>query len=149
MTATWRSVVWGSPGAPRVELIGGFAAVVAVAMVATALSNGLGAADPIGRFLYDVGLPATLFYAPGVVAAVGAFLRCGAATCLVAGLVPAAVFATVAIVGTALGLPGVGGGDAPLWSISLAFATISVVAAAAGCLAGFAARFVSAVASRS
>ncbi|MDG5818603.1 hypothetical protein [Natronococcus sp. A-GB7] len=108
----------------------------------TAVSNGLDAGHPGRRFLHDIGLPFVLFYAPGVVAAVGSFLRCGAATCLVVGLIPAGVFASTAILGSVLGVPGVGGGDAPLWSITLAFATISLVAAIVGCVVGLAIRVV-------
>ena len=63
-------------------------------------------------------------------------------TGLAVGLVPAAFFATVAIVGVVVGLPGVGGGDAPLWTITLAFATVSIVAAVVGFAAGTVVRVV-------
>ena len=86
-----------------------------------------------------------LFYAPGVVAAIGASFRCGAATCLGIGLIPAGLFASIAVVGAVLGLPGVGGGDAPLWSITLAFATISIAAATVGYVLGTAGHFGAAI----
>lgn len=138
----------GRPRAPRLEVVLGFAVLVAGALIVTAVSNGLDAGHPGRRFLRDMGLSFVLFYAPEVVAAVGSFLRCGAATCPLVGLIPAGVFASTAILGTLLGLPGVGGGDAPLWSITLTFATIGLVAAIAGCVAGLAVRLVVAHVSR-
>ncbi|MFU8867587.1 hypothetical protein [Natronococcus sp.] len=52
------------------------------------------------------------------------------------------LFATAAILETVLGLSGAGGGDAPLWSITLAFAAISLAAATVGYVVGIAIRFV-------
>ncbi|AFZ74717.1 hypothetical protein [Natronobacterium gregoryi] len=140
MATVRHELVWGRPGAPRLELVGGFAVIVVATLLATVATNTLGTDNPIRRVVYDAGLPAVLFYAPGVVGAVGAYLRCGAATCLAVGFVPATFFALVAIVGSVFGLPGVGGGDAPLWSITVAFATIALVAAVVGFLAGTAIR---------
>lgn len=131
-------LVWGSPGSPRIELVGGFGLLVGGTLLAVVVTNTLGTEHPVRRGVYDVGLPFVLFYAPGLVAAVGAYLRSGAVACLAVGLVPAALFATVAIVGTVLGLPGVGGGDAPLWSITVAFSAVGVVYAAVGYVVGVA-----------
>ncbi|WIV67601.1 hypothetical protein [Natrialbaceae archaeon AArc-T1-2] len=136
MAATGREIIWGSPTAPRVEVIGGFAVLVLITLITTVATNGLGTDHPVRRFFYDVGLPVILFYAPGAAAAVGAYLRCGAVTCLVVGLIPAAFFVVVAVVGSTVGAPGVGGGDAPLWSITLAFATISMITAGVGFVVG-------------
>ena len=142
MTTTRHRLVWGSPGAPRALVIGGFAALVLATLLAVVATNVLEPANPVRRVVYDVGFPFVLFYAPGLAAALAAYLRCGAVTGLAVGLVPAAFFATVAIVGVGVGLPGVGGGDAPLWSITLAFATVSIVAAVVGFVAGTAVRVV-------
>ena len=128
--------MWGSPGAPRARVIAGFAALVLATLLAVVVTNVLEPANPVRRLVSDVGAPFVLFYAPGLAAALAAYLRCGAVTGLAVGLVPAASFATVAIVGGVVGLPGVGGGDAPLWSIMLAFATVSIVAAVVGFVAG-------------
>ncbi|WP_255170002.1 hypothetical protein [Natrononativus amylolyticus] len=141
-------VVWGTPDAPRFEVVGGFALLVGGTLVAFVATNVLGTDDPVRRFVADVWFPVVLFYAPAPAAAVGAYLRCGAVTGLLVGLVPAGLFATTAVLGTAFALPGVGGGDAPLWSITLAFATISAVAAGAGFLVGLAVRFAVAVVRR-
>lgn len=142
MTTTRHRLVWGSPGAPRALVIGGFAALVLATLLAVVATNVLEPANPVRRVVYDVGFPFVLFYAPGLAAALAAYLRCGAVTGLAVGLVPAAFFATVAIVGVVVGLPGVGGGDAPLWTITLAFATVSIVAAVVGFAAGTVVRVV-------
>ena len=114
-------------------MIAGFAALVLATLLAVVVTNVLEPANPVRRLVSDVGAPFVLFYAPGLAAALAAYLRCGAVTGLAVGLVPAAFFA---IVGGVVGLPGVGGGDAPLWSIMLAFATVSIVAAVVGFVAG-------------
>ena len=142
MTTTRRELVWVNPGAPRSELIGGFAILVVATLLAVVATNTLGADDPVRRVLYDVGLPVVLFFAPGLVAAVAAYVRGGVVTCLLVGLVPAACFATVAIVGAVLGLPGVGGGDSPLWSVTLAFGLAGVGAAVVGFVGGVGVRLV-------
>ena len=136
MTTITEELVWGRSEAPRLELVGGFALLVAVTLIAMAFSNALATEHPLRRALHDIGLPVVLFYAPGGVTAIGGYLRCGAATCLVVAVLPVSVFAVVAAVGAVLGVPGVGGGDAPLWSITLAFAAISFGFATIGFIAG-------------
>lgn len=136
MGTTRQELLWGRPDAPRSGTIVGFAGVVTLVLGAVVATNTLGTTHPVRRFGYDVGLPFVLFYAPGLVAAVAAYFRCGVAACLIAGVVPGACFAAIAVIGAALGVPGVGGGDAPLGSITLAFAAIGLVAASAGYFVG-------------
>lgn len=142
MTTTTEELMWGRSAAPRLELVGGFALLVAGTLIAMALTNVLAAEHPLRRVLHDIGLPLVLFYAPGGVTAIGGYLRCGATTCFVVGVLPATAFAVAATVGAVLGVPGVGGGDAPLWSITLAFAAISLVFATIGFTAGTGVRFI-------
>ena len=144
MTTTMEELVWGRSEAPRLELVGGFTLLVVGTLIAMALTNLLATEHPLRRALHDIGLPLVLFYAPGGATAIGGYLRCGAATCLVVAVLPATVFALVAVVGSALGVPGVGGGDAPLSSITLAFAAISLIFATIGFIAGTGIRFIAA-----
>lgn len=57
-------------------------------------------------------------------------------TGLIIGWLPGLLFAVRAIIGTVFTLPGVGGGDAPLWSITVAFAAVSMTFALIGFLIG-------------
>ncbi|MUW14970.1 hypothetical protein GJ633_10055 [Halorubrum sp. CBA1125] len=103
-------------------LAGGIAADVADLSTATAVTDRL--------------VPLVVFYAPAPVAAVGAYARCGGPACLAVGIVPAAVFAALVLVGTVVGVPGVGGGDAPLEDVTLMFALVGLSSAFVGYCAG-------------
>jgi hypothetical protein len=52
------------------------------------------------------------------------------------GAVPAVVFAGLVVVGTVVGVPGVGPGDAPLGGVTMAFAAVGVSGAFVGYCAG-------------
>ena len=87
-------------------------------------------------------MPLLVFYAPAPIAAVGGYARCGGPACLAVGAVPGVVFAGLVAVGTVVGVPGVGPGDAPLGGVMMAFATIGLSGAFVGYCAGVTAALV-------
>lgn len=131
-----RELLVGRAEAPRATLAGGFGFIVLSSLVALMLTNALLTGHPIREVIQTIVLPVVLFYLPGLVSFVASVLRSGLATSLVIGAIPAALFVTVAILGTILAVPGVGGGDAPLWSITVAFAATSLLSATIGFVGG-------------
>ena len=132
--STTEALLLGRRRGLAVTMIVGFAAIVALAL-ATALVAEL-ADIPTATALTDRIIPLLVFYAPAPIAAAGAYARCGGPACLAVGVVPAAVFAGLVLVGTVVGVPGVGGGDAPLRSVATSFALLGVSGAFVGYCAG-------------
>ncbi|WP_418284268.1 hypothetical protein [Halorubrum sp. DTA46] len=132
--ATTEALLLGRRRGLAVTMVVGFAAVVALAL-ATALVAEL-ADIPAAAALTDRIIPLLVFYAPAPIAAAGAYARCGGPACLAVGVVPALVFAGLVLIGTVVGVPGVGGGDAPLWSVATSFALLGVSGAFVGYCAG-------------
>ena len=117
-----------------VTMVAGFAAVVALALasaIVADLADLQGAAALVDRFV-----PLLVFYAPAPIAAAGAYARCGGPACLAVGIVPAVVFAALVLVGSVLGVPGVGAADAPLGGLTVSFALVGVSGAFVGYCAG-------------
>ncbi|WP_049982735.1 hypothetical protein [Halorubrum sp. BV1] len=117
-----------------VTMVAGFAVVVAIALasaIAADLADLQGAAALADRLV-----PLLVFYAPAPIAAAGAYARCGGPACLAVGVVPAVVFAALVLVGSVLGVPGVGAADAPLGSVTVSFALVGVSGAFVGYCAG-------------
>ncbi|GAB3702203.1 hypothetical protein [Halorubrum pallidum] len=117
-----------------VTMVGGFAAVVALALAGTVVAD---LADlQTAAALTDRLVPLLVFYAPAPIAATGAYARCGGPACLAVGVVPAVVFAALVLVGTVLGVPGVGAADSPLGGVTVSFALVGVSGAFVGYCAG-------------
>ena len=117
-----------------VTMVAGFAAVVALALasaIVADLADLQGAAALVDRLV-----PLLVFYAPAPIAAAGAYARCGGPACLAVGIVPAVVFAALVLVGSVLGVPGVGAADAPLGGLTVSFALVGVSGAFVGYCAG-------------
>ena len=115
-------------------MVGGFAGLVAVSLAVAVVAE---RADiPTAAALTDRLVPLLVFYAPAPIAAVGGYARCGGPACLAVGAVPAVVFAGLVVVGTVVGVPGVGPGDAPLGGVTMAFAAVGVSGAFVGYCAG-------------
>jgi hypothetical protein len=117
-----------------VGLVVGFAAAVALALV-TAFAAEWADVSAI-EALTDRLLPLLVFYAPGPVAAAGAYARCGGPACLAVGVVPAAVLGGLVLAGTVMGVPGVDGGDPALGDVTLTFAAVGLSSAFVGYCAG-------------
>ena len=117
-----------------VTMIGGFAAVVALALTGTIVAE---LADlQTAASLADQLVPLLVFYAPAPIAAAGGYARCGGPACLAVGVVPAVVFAVLVLASTVLGVPSVGGADVPLGGITVSFAFVGVSGAFVGYCAG-------------
>ncbi|TKX76871.1 hypothetical protein EXE53_29555, partial [Halorubrum sp. SD626R] len=100
-----------------VAMVAGFAVVVAIALASAVIAD---LADLQGAAaLADRLVPLLVFYAPAPIAAAGAYARCGGPACLAVGVVPAVVFAALVLVGTVLGVPGVGAADSPLGGVTV------------------------------
>ena len=142
MTTTRDELIWGHPGAPRVELIAGFGLVIAGAIAITAVTNVLLPDSPVAPVLSEGGLPILLVGAPGLVGAVGAYSRCGVVASLGAALLSPIGFVLTVIGARVIGIPEVGSGADPLWSITLAFAAAAVGFALVGYVVGILVRLV-------
>ncbi|WP_256403146.1 hypothetical protein [Halorubrum salinum] len=117
-----------------VAMVAGFAVVVAIALASAVIAD---LADLQGAAaLADRLVPLLVFYAPAPIAAAGAYARCGGPACLAVGVVPAVVFAALVLVGTVLGVPGVGAADSPLGGVTVSFALVGVSGAFVGYCAG-------------
>lgn len=138
--ATSEALLVGRQRDRAVKLVGGFAAVVAVAMVAAVVADSADA--PVAATLTERAVPLLLFYAPAPVAALGAYARCGGPACLAVGIVPAVVFGGLVVVGTLFGVPGVGAADGPLGSLTVGFAAVGLTGAFLGYCVGVAAAMV-------
>ncbi|WP_297888718.1 hypothetical protein [uncultured Halorubrum sp.] len=132
--STTRALLVGRRRGRAVGLVVGFAAVVALALVAAFVAESVGATAAAA--LTDRLLPLLVFYAPGPLAAAGAYARCGGPACLTVGAVPAVVLGGFVLVGTLVGVPGVNGGDPGLGDVALSFAAIGVTSAFVGYCAG-------------
>ncbi len=138
--ATSEALLVGRNSRLAVRLVGGFTVAVALAMIAAILAD---LADArIAATLTEQAVPLLLFYAPAPVAALGAYARCGGPACLAVGVVPAAVFAALVVVGSLIGIPGMGGVDAPLGSLSIGLALVGVTGAFVGYCVGVAAAMI-------
>lgn len=135
--ATSESLLVGRQRDRAVKLVGGFATVVAVAMIAAIAADAVDA--PVAAVLTERAVPLLLFYAPAPVAALGAYARCGGPACLAVGVVPAAVFACLVVIGTLVGVSGVSAGNAPFGSLTVGFALVGVTGAFLGYCVGVAA----------
>ncbi|MFO8115353.1 MAG: hypothetical protein R6U01_08340 [Halorubrum sp.] len=115
-------------------MVGGFAALVALSLAVAVVAE---RADiSTAAALTDRLVPLLVFYAPAPIAAVGGYARCGGPACLAVGVVPAAVFAALVVVGTVVGVPGVGAGDSPIGGVTWAFAAVGLSGAFVGYCAG-------------
>lgn len=133
MTTT-KALLIGRRRGLAVTMVVGFAVVVALSLaVAIAAEQ---ANLPTAAAFTDRIVPLLVFYAPAPLAAAGGYARCGGPACLAVGIVPALVFATLVLVGTVFGVPGVGGGDAPLGGVTMAFAAVGLSGAFVGYCAG-------------
>ncbi|VTT87383.1 hypothetical protein DM2_717 [Halorubrum sp. DM2] len=131
---TTKALLFGRRRDRAVGLVVGFAGVVTLALVAAfvAGSTDLTAASA----LTDRLLPLLVFYAPGPVAAAGAYARCGGPACLAVGVVPAAVLGGFVLLGTVVGVPGVNGGTPAIGDVTVSFAAVGVTSAFVGYCAG-------------
>ncbi|MDB9252583.1 hypothetical protein [Halorubrum ezzemoulense] len=127
--STTRALLVGRRRGRAVGLVVGFAGVVALVLVAAFVAESVGATTAAA--LTDRLLPPLVFYAPGPLAAAGAYARCGGPACLTVGVVPAVV-----LVGTVVGVPGVNGGNPALGDVTVSFAAIGLSSAFVGYCAG-------------
>ncbi|EMA61529.1 hypothetical protein [Halorubrum kocurii] len=133
MTTT-KALLIGQRRRLALTMVGGFAGVVALALAVAVVAD---LADiRTATALTDRLVPLLVFYAPAPIAAAGAYARCGGPACLTVGVVPALVFATLVVAGTVFGVPGVGGGDAPLGGVTMSFALVGLSGAFVGYCAG-------------
>ena len=131
---TTKALLVGRRRGLGVWLVVGFAAVVALGhLVAFAAES---ADVTAATALTDRLLPLLVFYAPAPLAAAGAYARCGGAACLAVGVVPAVVLGGLVLVGTAVGVPGVNGGDPAIGDVTLSFAAVGLTSAFLGYCAG-------------
>ncbi|WP_435072900.1 hypothetical protein [Halorubrum sp. HHNYT27] len=114
-------------------MVGGFTALVALSLAVAIVAERAEIASAAA--LTDRIVPLLVFYAPAPIAAVGGYARCGGPACLAVGVVPAVVLTALVVVGTVLGVPGVGG-DAPFGGATVAFAAIGLSGAFVGYCAG-------------
>lgn len=133
MTTT-EALLLGRRRGLAVTMVLGFAGLVAAALVAALVADF--AELPTTAALADRLIPLLVFYAPAPIAAAGAYARCGGPACLAVGVVPAVVFVGFVLVGTVVGVPGVGAGDAPIGSVATSFALVGVTGAFVGYCAG-------------
>lgn len=130
----------GSQDAPRRSLVVGFGAVVLGTLVAWVVTNLFEPDNVLRQLVQHTLVPLVFFYLPALPAGLAGYLRAGFVTGIAIGAIPAALFVSTAVFGTIVPLPGVGGGDAPLWTITMAFAAISLVTATVGFFLGTSAR---------
>ncbi|PHQ40250.1 hypothetical protein DJ69_01985 [Halorubrum persicum] len=133
MTTT-KALLIGQRRRLALTMVGGFAVLVALTLavaIAAELADIQTAAAVTDRLV-----PLLVFYAPAPIAAAGAYARCGGPACLAVGVVPAFVFAALVVVGTVFGVPGVGGGNAPLGGVTMSFALVGLSGAFVGYCAG-------------
>ncbi|ELZ59367.1 MULTISPECIES: hypothetical protein [Halorubrum] len=127
---TTKALLFGRRRGRAVGLVVGFAAVVTLALVAESTDL------PAASALTDRLLPLLVFYAPGPLAAAGAYARCGGPACLAVGVVPAAVLGGFVLLGTVVGVPGVDGGSPAIGDVTVSFAAVGVTSAFVGYCAG-------------
>jgi len=133
MTTT-EALLLGRRRGLAVTMVVGFAAVVAVSLAVALVAE---LADiPTAAALTDRVIPILVFYAPAPIAAAGAYARCGGPACLAVGVVPALVFAGLVLLGTVIGVPGVGESGAPLEGVATSFALVGLSGAFVGYCAG-------------
>ena len=131
---TTKALLVGRRRGLAVGLVVGFAGVVTLALVAAFLAE---SADATGvSALTDRLLPLLVFYAPGPLAAAGAYARCGGPACLTVGVVPAFVLGGFVLLGTVVGVPGVNGGTPAIGDVTVSFAAIGVSSAFVGYCGG-------------
>ena len=131
---TTKALLFGRRRGLAVGLVVGFAGVVTLALVAAFLAESADATA--ASALTDRLLPLLVFYAPGPLAAAGAYARCGGPACLTVGVVPALVLGGFVLLGTVVGVPGVNGGDPALGDVTVSFAAVGVSSAFVGYCAG-------------
>ena len=131
---TTKALLFGRRRDRAVGLVVGFAGVVTLALVAAFVAESAGATTATA--LTDRLLPLLVFYAPGPLAAAGAYARCGGPACLAVGVVPAAVLGGFVLLGTLVGVPGVNGGNPAIGDVTVSFAAIGVTSAFVGYCAG-------------
>ncbi|WP_435094259.1 hypothetical protein [Halorubrum sp. N11] len=133
MTTT-KALLIGQRRRLALTMVGGFAGVVALALAVAVIAD---LADiQTATAVTDRLVPLLVFFAPAPIAAVGGYARCGGPACLTVGVVPALVLAALVVVGTVFGVPGVGGGDAPLGGVTMSFALVGLSGAFVGYCAG-------------
>ncbi|WP_434522714.1 hypothetical protein [Halorubrum sp. AS12] len=131
---TTKALLFGRRRDRAVGLVVGFAGVVTLALVAAFAAE---SADvTTASALADRLLPLLVFYAPGPLAAAGAYARCGGPACLAVGVVPAVVLGGFVLLGTVVGVPGVNGGSPAIGDVTVSFAAIGVSSAFVGYCAG-------------
>lgn len=131
---TTKALLFGRRRDRAVGLVVGFAGVVTLALVAAFAAE---SADvTTASALTDRLLPLLVFYAPGPLAAAGAYARCGGPACLAVGVVPAVVLGGFVLLGTVVGVPGVNGGSPAIGDVTVSFAAIGVSSAFVGYCAG-------------
>jgi hypothetical protein len=131
---TTKALLVGRRRGLGVRLVVGFAAVVALGHL---VAFAAGSADATtATALTDRLLPPLVFYAPAPLAAAGAYARCGGPACLAVGAVPAVVLGGLVLVGTAVGVSGVNGGDPAIGGVTLSFAAVGLTSAFLGYCAG-------------
>ncbi|WP_423996527.1 hypothetical protein [Halorubrum trapanicum] len=131
---TTKALLFGRRRDRAVGLVVGFAGVVALALVAAFVAESAGATTATA--LTDRLLPLLVFYAPGPLAAAGAYARCGGPACIAVGVVPALVLGGFVLLGTLVGVPGVNGGNPAIGDVTVSFAAIGVTSAFVGYCAG-------------
>ncbi|QAU12817.1 hypothetical protein EKH57_08805 [Halorubrum sp. BOL3-1] len=131
---TTKALLFGRRRERAVGLVVGFAGAVTLALVAAfaAESTDVAAASA----LTDRLLPLLVFYAPGPLAAAGAYARCGGPACLAVGVVPAAVLGGFVLLGTVVGVPGVNGETPAIGDVTVSFAAVGASSAFVGYCAG-------------
>ncbi|WP_096393756.1 hypothetical protein [Halorubrum trapanicum] len=131
---TTKALLFGRRRDRAVGLVVGFAGVVTLALVAAFVAESAGVTPATA--LTDRLLPVLVFYAPGPLAAAGAYARCGGPACLAVGVVPALVLGGFVLLGTLVGVPGVNGGNPAIGDVTVSFAAIGVTSAFVGYCAG-------------
>ncbi|RLM52544.1 hypothetical protein [Halorubrum sp. Atlit-28R] len=131
---TTKALLLGRRRGRAVGLVVGFAGAVALALVAAFLAETAGVTT--ASALTDRILPLLVFYAPGPLAAAGAYARCGGPACLAVGVVPAAVLGGFVLLGTVVGVPGINGGNPAIGDVTVSFAAVGVTSAFVGYCAG-------------
>ncbi|SDE97537.1 hypothetical protein SAMN04488067_101295 [Halorubrum xinjiangense] len=131
---TTKALLFGQRRDRAVGLVIGFAGAVTLALVVAFAAESAGAATATA--LTDRLLPVLVFYAPGPLAAAGAYARCGGPACLAVGVVPALVLGGFVLLGTLVGVPGVNGGNPAIGDVTVSFAAIGMTSAFVGYCAG-------------
>ncbi|WP_227354481.1 hypothetical protein [Haladaptatus salinisoli] len=128
MSAISERLLWGRPERRTRHwsvFVGGFAGVVLVLLLVVTFGGGRGSG-----LVYDHLLPAALFYAPPVVAALSAVRGGGLLVSVAVGLVPALSFGVVALLRRVV--TGAATGESPLWTLVVAFGIVGLVGASVG-----------------